>query len=85
MHFTQFFPKTINCSSCFHKYMLLLFDLRCLIFPQVLEMVSTAVPEVFTDWRRTSAELTLTRLFQVYVSFDVLVKPAKLFFLKVFL
>ncbi|XP_065673661.1 E3 ubiquitin-protein ligase RNF123 isoform X2 [Hydra vulgaris] len=31
---------------------------------RVLEMVSTAVPEVFTDWQRSSAELTLTRLFQ---------------------
>ena len=29
-------------------------------------MVCSIVPEVFTDFSRPSAELTLTRLFQVY-------------------
>ena len=32
---------------------------------RVLEMVCSIVPEVFTDRSRSSAELTLTRLFQV--------------------
>ena len=30
-------------------------------------MVCSVVPEVFTDWARQSAELTLNRLFQVSV------------------
>lgn len=34
---------------------------------RVLEMVCHVVPEVFTDWERDSAELTLTRLFQAVV------------------
>ncbi|XP_057296522.1 E3 ubiquitin-protein ligase RNF123-like [Hydractinia symbiolongicarpus] len=34
---------------------------------RVLEMVSSIVPEVFTDWSRSSAELTLTRLFQAVI------------------
>ena len=28
-------------------------------------MVATAAPEVFTDWKRQSAELHIARLFQV--------------------
>ena len=35
-------------------------------FPlQVLEMVASVAPEVFTDWKRPSAELHIARLFQV--------------------
>ena len=33
--------------------------------PQVLEMVASVAPEVFTDWKRPSAELHIARLFQV--------------------
>ena len=36
----------------------------CFIF-QVLEMVASVSPEVFTDWKRKSAELQIARLFQV--------------------
>ena len=32
---------------------------------QVLEMVASVAPEVFTDWKRPSAELHIARLFQV--------------------
>ncbi|KAL9960346.1 hypothetical protein ACROYT_G033793 [Oculina patagonica] len=32
---------------------------------RVLEMVATAAPEVFTDWKRQSAELHIARLFQL--------------------
>ena len=42
----------------------------CLPKLQVLEMVCSVVPEVFTDWSRSSAELTLTRLFQVNIICD---------------
>jgi len=34
---------------------------------RVLEMVCSVVPEVFTNWSRPSAELTLTRLFQAVI------------------
>lgn len=32
---------------------------------RVLEMVATTAPEVFTDWKRQSAELHIARLFQL--------------------
>ena len=35
---------------------------------QVLEMVASVSPEVFTDWERKSAELHIARLFQVHTS-----------------
>lgn len=37
----------------------------CVVYSQVLEMVATTAPEVFTDWKRQSAELHIARLFQV--------------------
>ena len=37
----------------------------CGVYSQVLEMVATTAPEVFTDWKRQSAELHIARLFQV--------------------
>ena len=40
--------------------------LKIYAFPlQVLEMVASVAPEVFTDWKRPSAELHIARLFQV--------------------
>ena len=49
------------------KFVVTLVVNACVLYSQVLEMVATAAPEVFTDWKRQSAELHIARLFQVNI------------------
>jgi Kip1 ubiquitination-promoting complex protein 1 len=47
------------CATCFDLALALL---------RVLEMVASIAPEIFTDITRSSSELLLARLCQVYIS-----------------
>ena len=55
-------------SHCFNRngihFSVVIYFVTCLT-RQVLEMVASVAPEVFTDWKRQSAELHIARLFQV--------------------